>query len=63
MAAHRCETCKLRARYDRNPKSLLGRLWRWHADWCPGWRAFMRSLAPEEKGRLADKEKVKRCAL
>ena len=24
-----CENCKLRAAYDKNPKSLVGRFWRW----------------------------------
>ena len=24
-----CENCKLRAAYDKNPKSLIGRFWRW----------------------------------
>ena len=24
-----CENCKLRDVYDKNPKSLVGRFWRW----------------------------------
>jgi len=48
MANPRCETCKLRARYDKNPKSFLGRFWRWHINWCPGWKSYMKSL-PEDK--------------
>ena len=52
---HNCETCGFRARYDRNPKSLLGRIWRWHANWCPGWRGYMRSLPEDERVRLAQK--------
>ena len=24
-----CENCKLRAAYDKNPKSLVGRFWCW----------------------------------
>jgi len=28
MADHNCEDCGFRAKYDNNPKSLLGRLWR-----------------------------------
>ena len=55
MAGHSCETCKFRATYDRNPKSILGRIWRWHAGWCPGWKKYMLSLVPEEKSRLAEK--------
>jgi len=53
MVASRCVRCRLRARYDRNPRSILGRLWRWHAGWCPGWRAYMASLPAEERQRLA----------
>ena len=30
----KCENCKLRAYYDRNPKSFLGRFWRWHINFC-----------------------------
>ena len=43
-----CENCKLRAKYDTNPKSILGRLWRFHIKFCPGWRAYFWSL-PHEK--------------
>jgi hypothetical protein len=50
-----CAHCKFRARYDRDPKSLLGRLWRWHAGWCPGFKAYMRSLPDEERRALADR--------
>jgi len=51
MAGTQCSACLFRARYDANPKSILGRLWRWHANWCPGWRAFMKSLPESEKER------------
>ena len=30
-------------------ESLLGRLWRWHINWCPGWKKHMRSLPEEER--------------
>ncbi len=60
MAANNCENCSFRARYDRNPKSLLGRLWRWHAGWCPGWRSYMASLAPDERRQLADRYDLKK---
>ena len=49
-----CENCSMRARYDKNPRSLLGRLWRWHATWCPGWKSYMRSLPDQERERLAE---------
>ncbi len=40
----KCESCRLRARYDARPRSFLGRLWKWHIGWCPGWKAYLRSL-------------------
>ena len=40
-----CETCAWRASYDQNPKSLKGRLWKWHTYICPGWKAYQRELA------------------
>jgi hypothetical protein len=54
MAESNCESCRLRAKYDKNPRSILGRIWRWHAGWCPGWKGYMRSLPDEERMRLAD---------
>ncbi|MCQ2221942.1 MAG: hypothetical protein MJZ12_11130 [Prevotella sp.] len=44
-----CANCKLRARYDKNPKSLLGRFWRWHIGFCPGWKGYMKTLSEEER--------------
>jgi len=60
MAEPRCAACPFRARYDGNPQSLLGRLWRWHANWCPGWKAYMRSLPDEERVALAGKYGMKK---
>jgi hypothetical protein len=51
-AMARCETCKLRARYDKNPKSLLGRFWKWHTGWCPGWKSYVKSLPDEKKAEI-----------
>jgi hypothetical protein len=44
-----CATCAWRAKYDEKPKSIMGRLWRWHANFCPGWKQYMKSLPDEEK--------------
>lgn len=55
MPGSNCERCKLRAKYDRDPESILGRLWRWHTNWCPGWRGYTRSLSAEERCRLAER--------
>ncbi len=60
MAASRCEKCAFRARYDNNPRSLLGRLWRWHIGFCPGWKRYYASLPESEKDRLAQKYRLKR---
>lgn len=50
-----CANCKFRARYDKNPKSLLGRLWRWHIGFCPGWKAYMNHLNEQEREELRQK--------
>lgn len=55
MAEHNCENCAFRAKYDNNPKSILGRIWRWHANWCPGWKKYMKSLADDKRIGLAEK--------
>ena len=41
----RCATCGLRTRAEKNPSSLLSRLWRWHTKWCPGWKSYQKELA------------------
>ncbi len=43
----------LRAKYDTNHKSFLGKLWRWHTNWCPGWKFYMKSLSDEERAVIA----------
>lgn len=60
MAEPGCEKCKFRAKYDKNPKSILGRIWRWHAGWCPGWKKYMKSLPDDKRKELAGKYKMKK---
>lgn len=48
-----CASCRFRAKYDARPRSFLGRLWRWHARWCPGWKRYMSSLPEDERRALA----------
>ena len=55
MSEHNCENCGFRAKYDNNPKSILGRIWRWHAGWCPGWNKYMKSLMDPKRIDLAGK--------
>lgn len=58
-----CRDCAMRARYDRNPRSLLGRIWRWHIGFCPGWKAYMKELPPAERSEMEQKYAlVKRAA-
>ena len=60
MADHNCENCGFRAKYDNNSRSFLGRIWRWHATWCPGWKAYMLSLSDDERIKLAKKYDMKK---
>ncbi len=55
MSESGCATCSFRAKYELEPKSFLGRLWRWHANFCPGWKSYMASLTDEEKKSLTEK--------
>jgi hypothetical protein len=60
MSEQNCGSCSFRAKYDKNPRSILGRIWRWHAGWCPGWKAYMNSLDSDEKNRLANQYGMKK---
>ena len=60
MSEVNCENCAFRAKYDQNPRSILGRIWRWHAGWCPGWRTYMSSLPDEQRTALAEKYKLEK---
>ena len=53
--AHQCDSCKFRAHYDQKPNSLLGRFWRWHINFCPGWKGYFTSLSDEQKDELRTK--------
>ena len=57
---HNCAKCAFRAKYDNNPKSFLGRLWRFHARFCPGWKKYITSLPGEERNALAQKYRLKK---
>ncbi|MDR3555678.1 MAG: hypothetical protein P4L55_13050 [Syntrophobacteraceae bacterium] len=55
MTISNCGKCRFRAKYDANPGSLLGRLWRWHANWCPGWKSYLKALPEAEKAAIAER--------
>lgn len=52
---HNCETCKFRQKYDQNPESILGRIWKWHTGWCPGWKSYVNSLPDERRSAIIQK--------
>jgi hypothetical protein len=60
MAESNCGNCTFRAKYDNNPKSFLGKLWRWHSNWCPGWKEHMNSLEEDERQKLAKQYNMKK---
>ncbi len=60
MADENCVKCPWRAKYDQKPKSFLGRLWRWHINFCPGWKKFFTGLSQEEKAKLAEQYQFKK---
>lgn len=57
MKNHNCEKCKFRQKYDQSPKSFLGKIWRWHINFCPGWKAYVNSLDEITKTEISDKYK------
>jgi len=60
MAEPGCETCAFRGRYDSNPNSWLGRLWRWHINFCPGWKKYMETVPEEKRLDLANRYQLKK---
>lgn len=60
MAESNCETCKMRTKYDDKPKSLIGRFWRWHINFCPGWKGYMNSLGEEKRQAVTVKYGLKK---
>jgi hypothetical protein len=56
----KCENCSMRAKYDAKPKSFTGRFWRWHINFCPGWKAYMGSLEPVKKEEVAQHYNLKK---
>lgn len=59
MEESNCGSCKMRAKYDEKPKSFGGRFWRWHINWCPGWKAYMLSLNEQERAVLKEQYQLK----
>ncbi len=60
MEKHNCGNCNFRAKFDNNPQSFIGRIWRWHATWCPAWKKYITSLPDKERSQLAAKYDMKK---
>jgi len=58
MADHNCPKCGWRKKYDARPRSLLGRLWRFHIRFCPGWKSYMKSLPDDERDALKQRYNI-----
>ena len=39
-----CANCPMRAYAEKHPKNIIARIWKWHTGWCPGWKAYQKSL-------------------
>jgi hypothetical protein len=50
-----CENCTFRKTYDRNPHSIMGKVWKWHIGWCPGWKSYLKSLPSEKREVVVEK--------
>ena len=50
-----CEKCKFRKKYDHNPRSMLGRIWKWHIGWGPGWKSYLNVLPDEKRAAVIEK--------
>jgi len=59
MTIIKCADCSFRAKYDNNPKSILGRIWRWHINWCPGWKLYIKSLSDKDRNAISKKYNFK----
>jgi len=57
MGESNCADCGWRAKYDKKPKSILGRIWKWHIKWCPGWKSWISSLPDDERKEVLEKYK------
>ena len=56
----KCEKCPMKAKYDARPKSFAGRFWRWHINFCPGWKMYMLSLDDGKRNDVANQYNLKK---
>lgn len=53
--AHNCDNCPMRAKYDKSPNSFFGRFWRWHINFCPGWKGYIKPLSLDKQDDVRKK--------
>jgi hypothetical protein len=39
----------MRKRAEKNPNSIIAKIWKWHTGWCPGWKAYQKELDQQKK--------------
>lgn len=52
MQTHRCENCPWRQKAQARPDALLSKLWHWHTSFCPGWKAYQKSLTNKQEAGI-----------
>ncbi|MBR3950712.1 MAG: hypothetical protein IKJ79_02205 [Bacteroidaceae bacterium] len=52
MEKYKCAHGPMRQKYEQKPNSFVGRFWRWHIDFCIGWKRYFNSLPASEKETL-----------
>ena len=62
MSDKGCANCPMRAKYDEAPKSFAGRFWRFHINFCPGWKKYFAGLPREEQATLARRYNLRSAA-
>jgi len=60
MPESKCAECSMKARYDKNPDSIISRIWKWHLGWCPGWKSYLKSLPENERNEMIRKYSPKK---
>lgn len=55
MKESKCSNCSMKSRYDKNPNSIISKIWKWHLTWCPGWKSYLKYLPENEKNEMIKK--------
>gem|GEM_PF-358835 len=48
-----CEKCPLKRYAEKKPNAIISRIWKWHTGWCPGWKAYQKSLQEGDLDRTS----------